>query len=114
MRQPGRSASEATNSHTTHGKHNLTNHTSIDRDTTISTTTTNNGITKRGGAPGNPAPRDHLVLVWIVKASGCRCTDGHLTSSAFTEDETNMVDCRPPLALTLSLMFGCVSAMCTV
>ena len=26
------------------------------------------------GAPGNPAPRNHL-LVWIVKPSGCHCTD---------------------------------------
>ena len=27
-----------------------------------------------GGAPRSPAPRNHL-LVWIVKASGCHCTD---------------------------------------
>ena len=36
-------------------------------------------------APRNPAPRNHL-LVWIVKSSGCHCTDGHLTSRVFTED----------------------------
>ena len=29
------------------------------------------------------APRN---LVWIVKPSGCNCTDGHLTSRVFTED----------------------------
>ena len=27
-----------------------------------------------GGAPRNPAPTNHL-LVWIVKPSGCHCTD---------------------------------------
>ena len=27
-----------------------------------------------GGAPRNPAPRNHF-LVWIVKPSGCHCTD---------------------------------------
>ena len=27
-----------------------------------------------GGAPRNPAPRNHL-LMWIVKTSGCHCTD---------------------------------------
>ena len=32
-----------------------------------------------GGALGNPAPRNHF-LAWIVKPSGCHCTDGHLTS----------------------------------
>ena len=37
------------------------------------------------GAPRNPAPRNHS-LVWIVKTSGCRCTDGHLTSRVCTED----------------------------
>ena len=31
------------------------------------------------------APRNHL-LVWIVKASGRPCTDGHLTSRVLTED----------------------------
>ena len=39
-----------------------------------------------GGAPRNPAPRNHL-FVWIVKPSGCHCTDGHLTSRVFTEDQ---------------------------
>ena len=32
-----------------------------------------------GGAPRNPAPRNHL-LVRIVKPSGYRCADGHSTS----------------------------------
>ena len=38
-----------------------------------------------GGAPRNPAPRNHF-LAWIVEPPGCHCTDGHLTSRAFTED----------------------------
>ena len=38
------------------------------------------------GAPRNPAPRNHF-LVWIVKPSGCHCTDGHLTSRVVTEDQ---------------------------
>ena len=32
------------------------------------------GIREMGGAPRNPAPRNHL-LVRIVKPSGCHCTD---------------------------------------
>ena len=35
-----------------------------------------------GGAPRNPAPRNHL-LVGIAKPSGCHCTDGHLASRGF-------------------------------
>ena len=31
-------------------------------------------IREMGGAPRNPAPRNHF-LVWIVKPSGCHCTD---------------------------------------
>ena len=31
-------------------------------------------IREMGGAPRNPAPRNHL-LVWIVKSPGCHCTD---------------------------------------
>ena len=31
-------------------------------------------LREMGGAPRNPAPRNHL-LVWIVKPSGCHCTD---------------------------------------
>ena len=27
------------------------------------------------GAAGNPAPRNHLLVVGTAKASGCRCTD---------------------------------------
>ena len=51
-----------------------------------------------GGAPRNPAPRNHL-LVWIVKPSGCHCTD------AF--DGKNVVECPPLLgALPLSLTKG--------
>ena len=38
------------------------------------------------GAPRNPAPRNHL-LAWIVKLSGCHCTDGHLTSTVFSENQ---------------------------
>ena len=43
-------------------------------------------IREMGGAPRNPAPRNHF-LVRIVKPSGCHCTDGHLTSRVFTEDQ---------------------------
>ena len=53
-------------------------------------------IREMGCAPRNPAPRNHF-LVWIVKPSGCHCTDGHLTSRAFTEDPNRIVECRPPL-----------------
>ena len=49
-----------------------------------------------GGAPRNPAPRNHL-LVRIVKPSGCHCTEWHLTSGALTEDQQQIVECRPPL-----------------
>ena len=42
-------------------------------------------IREMGGAPRNLAPRNHL-LAWMVKPSGCHCTDGHLTSRVFTED----------------------------
>ena len=31
-------------------------------------------VREMGGASRSPAPRNHL-LVWIVKPSGCRCTD---------------------------------------
>ena len=34
----------------------------------------NNKIREWGGDPRNPAPRSHF-LVWIVKPSGCHCTD---------------------------------------
>ena len=43
-------------------------------------------VREMGGAPRNPAPRNHLS-VWIVKPSGCHCTDGHLTMKVFTEDQ---------------------------
>ena len=39
------------------------------------------------GAPGSPAAGNHF-LVWIVKPSGCHCTDGHLTSRVLTEEQT--------------------------
>ena len=42
-------------------------------------------VREMAGAPRNLAPRNHR-LVWIVKPSGCHCTDGHLTSRVFTED----------------------------
>ena len=59
-------------------------------------------IREIGAAPRNPAPRIHF-FVWIVKPSGCHCTDGHLTSRAFIEDQKHIVECRPPLgALPLS------------
>ena len=59
-------------------------------------------IRETGGAPRNPAHRNHL-LVWIVKPSGCHCTDGHLTSRVSLRIK-NIVECRPPLgALPLSL-----------
>ena len=45
--------------------------------------------------PRNPAPRNHF-LVWIVKPSGCHCTDGHLTSRAFTEDQKMSSSADPP------------------
>ena len=44
-----------------------------------------------GGAPRNPAPRKHF-LAWIVKPSGCHCTD------AFG-GEKHIVECRPLLVL---------------
>ena len=31
-------------------------------------------LREMGGAPRNPAPRNHL-LMWIVKTSGCHCTN---------------------------------------
>ena len=40
-----------------------------------------------GGAPRNPAPRNH---------SGRHCTDGHLTSIAFTEDQQISQSADPP------------------
>ena len=40
-----------------------------------------------GGAPRNPAPRNHF-LVRIVKPSGCHCTDGHLTILVFPRINT--------------------------
>ena len=43
-------------------------------------------IREMGGAPWNPAPRNHF-LVWIVSPSGCHCTDGRLTSRVLTEDQ---------------------------
>ena len=56
-----------------------------------------------GGAPRNPAPRNHL-LVWIVKPSGCHCTDGHLTSRAFTEGFKKY--CRVPSPLRSTSPFS--------
>ena len=42
-------------------------------------------LREMGGAPRNPAPRNHFSA-WIVKPSGCHCTDGHLESRVFTKD----------------------------
>ena len=43
-------------------------------------------IREMGVAARNLAPWNH-ILGWIVKPSGCHCTDGHLTSRrVFTED----------------------------
>ena len=53
------------------------------------------GLREVGGAPRNPAPRNHL-LVWIVRPSGCHCTDGHLTSRVFTEDQQISKSADPP------------------
>ena len=62
-------------------------------------------IREMGGAPRNAAPRNHF-LVWIVKPSGFHCTDGHLTSRVFTEDQ-NIAQCRLPLGtLPLSPISG--------
>ena len=37
-------------------------------------------IREMGGAPRNPAPRNHF-LVWIVKPSGCHCADVFLVET---------------------------------
>ena len=51
------------------------------------------------GAPKNPAPSHHF-WVWIVKPSGCHCTD------AFGGQ--NIVECRPLIgALPFSHNFAC-------
>ena len=52
-----------------------------------------------GGAPRNPAPRNHF-LVWIVKPSGWHCTDGHLTSRVFTEESKISYRVPTPLRST--------------
>ena len=38
-------------------------------------------LREMGGAPRNPAPRNHL-WVWIVKPSGCHCIDASLVSAS--------------------------------
>ena len=52
-------------------------------------------VREMGGAPRNLSPRNHF-LVWIVKSSGCHCTDGHLTSRVSLRIQ-HFVECRPPL-----------------
>ena len=52
-----------------------------------------------GGAPRNPAPKNHF-LVCIFKPSGCHCTNGHLTSRAFTEDQRILCSVPTPLRST--------------
>ena len=53
------------------------------------------GVREMGGAPRNPTPRNRF-LVRIVKPSGCHCTDGHLTSRVFTEDQQVSQSADPP------------------
>ena len=53
-----------------------------------------------GGAPRNPAPRNHF-LVWLVKPSGCHCTDASAGGNKYRRVPTPL---RPLLgALPLSL-----------
>ena len=52
-------------------------------------------LREMGGAPRNPAPLNHFS-VWIVKPSGYHCTDGHLTSRVFTEDQQISPSADPP------------------
>ena len=59
-----------------------------------------------GGAPRNLPPRKHLSA-WIVRPSGCHCTDGHLTSILFPEDQTYR---KVPTALRSTSTFTTVSA----
>ena len=60
-------------------------------------------LREMGGAQRNLAPRNHF-LVWIVKTSGCHRTDKHLTSRAFTEDQTIWYRVpTPPRSTSLSL-----------
>ena len=53
-------------------------------------------LREMGGAPRNPAPRNRFC-VWIVKPSGCHCTDGPLTSSVFTDVVGLLVERVAPL-----------------
>ena len=46
---------------------------------------------------------NHL-LVWIVKTSGCHCTDGHLTGRVFTEDQ--QIPYRVPTPLRSTCPFS--------
>ena len=46
-------------------------------------------VREMGGAPRNPAPGNHL-LAWIVKPSGCHCTDA-------SGGREYVVECRPLL-----------------
>ena len=62
-----------------------------------------------GGAPRNPAPRNHF-FVWIVKPSGCHCTD------AFGGTKP-IVECRPllgalPLSLSVRILNAFLGAAC--
>ena len=52
-----------------------------------------------GGAPRNPAPRNH-VLARIVEPSGCHCTDAHMKSTVFTEDQQKCRIVPTPLRST--------------
>ena len=53
------------------------------------------GLREMGGAPRNPAPRNHF-LAWTAKPSGCHCTDGHLTSRVITDDRQISQSADPP------------------
>ena len=52
-------------------------------------------LREMGGDPRNPVPRNRF-WVWVVKTSGCHCTDGHLTSKAFAEDQAIASSADPP------------------
>ena len=56
-------------------------------------------VREMGGAPRNPAPRNHF-WVWIVKPSRCHCAEWHLTSRVFTEDQTTYRRVPTPLRST--------------
>ena len=66
-----------------------------------------NTTREMGGAPRNPAPRNHF-LVQIVKPSGCHCTDA-LGGEKYGRVPTPL---RSTLSLTLAHKTGCLIAAC--